>query len=191
MKIGIFGGTFDPPHVGHLIAAQDACTALSLDRLFFVPAAIPPHKQNLQVSPAPTRIAMLQQALKSNDVFELCTLEVERSGPSYTVDTLRELKQKMPTTSFVLLLGVDQIRDFGSWRGPDEIMELAEVVMLTRQDAQAGEAAPFVKEIVEVTRVDLSSTLIRQRVRDGQPIRYMVPDGVEEIIRRERLYLAV
>ena len=165
--------------------------ALSLDRLLFVPAAIPPHKQNMQVTSASTRVAMLEQSLKGNDAFELCTLEVERKGPSYTVDTLRELIQKMPATSFFLLLGVDQIRDFRTWREHDEITKLANVVMLTRQDARAPEAAPFVKEIVEVTRVDLSSTLIRQRVRDGLPIRYMVADGVEEIVQRERLYLAV
>lgn len=191
MNVGIFGGTFDPPHLGHLIAAQDACAALSLDRLYFVPAAIPPHKQSLQVSPAETRLAMLREALKESTSFEICTLELERSGPSYTVDTLRELSQQMPATSFFLLLGVDQVRDFTSWYKPDEITRMSTIVMLTRQDADPGVAAPVVRHTVAVTRIDISSTLIRQRVREGQPIRYMVPDGVEEIIRRERLYLAV
>src|SRR5687767_5650343 len=111
MNIGIFGGTFDPPHLGHLIAAQDSCAALSLDRLIFVPAAIPPHKRDSGVSAPAVRLEMLRAAATDNPAFEISTIELERSGPSYTVDTLRELAAGHPGDRLHLLIGVDQVRE--------------------------------------------------------------------------------
>jgi len=187
VNIGVFGGTFDPPHVGHLIAAQDACAALSLDRFLFVPAAAPPHKLDRPVSPPEVREEMLRAALEGNDQFEICDIELRRSGPSYTVDTLRQLRSDWPAATFFLLLGVDQIREFATWREPDAIRRLATIVMLTR----AGEHEPvagLVQETVAVTRVDISSTLIRTRIASHQPIRYLVPDAVAAIIARAGLY---
>jgi nicotinate-nucleotide adenylyltransferase len=188
VKIGVFGGTFDPPHIGHLAAAQDACVALSLDRLLFVPAAEPPHKRgNVVTSPA-VRLAMLQAAVADNPQFEISTIELDRNGPSYSVDTLRELRNDYPGATFYLLIGVDQVREFRTWRASDEVLELATIAMLAREGAEAPPSADFVKETVPVTRIDVSSTLIRQRVREGKQIRYLVPDPVAEIIRQERLY---
>lgn len=191
MNVGLFGGTFDPPHLGHLVAAQDACTVLSLDRLLFVPAAIPPHKQHLSVSPAKVRLEMLQAAVAGNESFQVSTVELERQGPSYTVDTLRELSARLPHGRFFLLLGHDQVRDLPTWREPEEVARLATVCMLTRAEMPENYENSLVRQVVPVTRVDVSSTLIRRRLAQGQAIQYLVPAGVEAIIRRERLYSAV
>ncbi|MGQ0560354.1 MAG: nicotinate-nucleotide adenylyltransferase [Gemmatimonadota bacterium] len=189
MNIGIFGGTFDPPHAGHLIAAQDACAALSLDRLIFVPAAQPPHKQHGAISPADVRLAMLRAAVADDPLFEVSTVELERTGPSYMVDTLRALARLFPGDALHLLIGVDQVREFSSWREPQAILRLARVVMLARTGTEApGPEAGFVRQTVAVTRVDISSTLIRARIAAGEPIRYLVPDAVAEIIASEGLY---
>lgn len=189
MKIGIFGGTFDPPHIGHLIAAQDACTALALDRFVFVPAAQPPHKRDRGVSAAGVRLEMLKAAVAGNPVFEVSTIELNRSGPSYTVDTLRQLSEEFPDDVLLLLIGVDQVRDFASWREPEEVLRLAQLVMLSRSGTEEpGEQNKFVKHTVDVTRIDVSSTLIRRRVAAGQSIRYLVVDAVAEIVARQGLY---
>lgn len=187
--IGIFGGTFDPPHTGHLIAAQDACEALALDRLIFVPAADPPHKQGTGVSAVAIRLEMLAAAVAGNARFEVSTIELDRPGPSYTVDTLRALAAANPGCTLNLLIGVDQVREFESWHQADEVRRLAQVIMLTRAGtSEAGGEAPFVRQVVRVTRIDVSSTLVRERVAAGRSIRYLVPDAVEKIIAREGLY---
>lgn len=190
MNIGILGGTFDPPHLGHLVAAQEAFVTLSLDRLLFVPAAEPPHKLDARISSARIRLEMLRAAVAGNARFEVSTIELDRSGPSYTVDTLRQLRTEFPSAALFLLIGIDQVREFSSWREPDEVLRLAEVVMLSRAGEDAGSQAGFVRQTVAVTRLDISSTLIRARIAHGQPIRYLVPDAVEEIIRREGIYSA-
>lgn len=191
MNVGLYGGTFDPPHLGHLVAAQDACAALSLDRVLFIPAALPPHKQNRPVTKAETRVEMLRAAIADNEQFEICTLELERDGPSYTADTLRELTKQMPGTHFFLLLGVDQVRDFATWREPEAVAKMATLAMLTRGEIQQAVPDSVAGHVVQVTRLDISSTLIRERAARGEPIRYLVADGVERIIRREGLYRPV
>lgn len=189
MRIGIFGGTFDPPHVGHLIAAQDAYSALGLDRLLFVPAAVPPHKQGVVSTPAEARLEMLRAAVAGDPRFEVDDVELRRPGPSYTVDTLRELRRRDPSAALTLLMGVDQFRDLHTWREPLEIARLAEVVVLTRAGvADVGTPLDIPYRLVPVTRVDLSATEIRRRVAAGEPIRYLVPAAVESIIVREGFY---
>lgn len=188
-NIGLFGGTFDPPHTGHLIAAQDASDSLHLERFIFVPAAAPPHKRDEAVTAASLRLEMLRAAVADDPRFEISTVELERTGPSYTVDTLRSLAAQYGGARLHLFIGVDQVREFATWREPDEILELADVVMLTRAgQGESGTEAAFVRRVVAVTRVDISSTLIRERVAAGRPIRYLVPDAVAEIIAREGLY---
>jgi nicotinate-nucleotide adenylyltransferase len=186
VKIGIFGGTFDPPHVGHLIAAQDVLTSLSLDQVLFIPALVPPHKQQRTVAAAGLRLRMIQAATADHERFAVSDVELRRTGPSYTVDTLRELRR--PTDQLFLLLGVDQVREFSTWREPAEVARLASLVMMARGGIEDPPDRGIVQYTVPVTRVDISSTLIRQRVAAGQPIRYMVPAAVEEIIAAERLY---
>jgi nicotinate-nucleotide adenylyltransferase len=188
VRTGIFGGTFDPPHIGHLIAAQDAADALDLDRLLFVPAADPPHKPARSITPAGLRLEMLQAALPPDPRFEVCTLELERPGPSYTVDTLRALHSQQEQ-QLHLLLGVDQARDLSSWHEPNEIARLACIVVLSREGLETA-AIPrtFSVREIRVTRIDVSATDIRERVAQNRTIHTLVPAPVEAIIRAHRLY---
>ncbi|CAN5674636.1 nicotinate-nucleotide adenylyltransferase [soil metagenome] len=189
MRIGLFGGTFDPPHTGHLIVAQDAALALGLDRILFIPAGQPPHKEPRSVTPAELRVGMLELALGGDDRFAIDRLEVEREGASYTVDTLGELQRRWPGAELTLLIGADQYAEFDSWQRPDEIRQRVRLGVLTR--AGSGAAGPAIgpdAAVVEVTRIDISSTALRKRVASGLPIRYMVPAAVERFIFERQLY---
>jgi nicotinate-nucleotide adenylyltransferase len=187
VRLGIFGGTFDPPHIGHLIVAQDAMTTLGLDGVVFVPAAQPPHKLDEAISPPAIRLAMVKAAIAGAARFEVDDIELRRSGPSWTVQTLREFTKRLPDADLYLLMGSDQFAEFESWREPEEIRRLARLVVLTREGAATDDAD--VRK-VRVTRVDVSSTDVRNRVAAGQPIRFLVPDAVEALIRLHRLYVA-
>jgi nicotinate-nucleotide adenylyltransferase len=190
MRLGVLGGTFDPPHVGHLIVASDVCAALGLDRLLFVPAAAPPHKRGRVRAPAALRLEMVRAATAGDARFEVDDLELRREGASYSADTLRQLAAREPDAQLFFVIGVDQLREFGSWREPDVVVRLATLVVVSRAGddaADAGEVA-FPVLPVQVTRIDLSATEIRRRIREGDPIRYLVPDAVREIIEREGLY---
>ncbi|MSR23142.1 MAG: nicotinate (nicotinamide) nucleotide adenylyltransferase [Gemmatimonadetes bacterium] len=195
-KVGIFGGTFDPPHVGHLAVAKDAMEALGLERVLLVPAVRSPFKSEAPAAPAPTRLRMIAEAVSDEPRFEVCDLELRREAPSYTVDTLARLSEDMPGIRLVLLLGVDQWAGFGRWRRPREIARLAEIAVLTRSgerpgaldpELEDGPPIPFIE--VPVTRIDLSSTEVRNRVREGRSARWLVPEAVRRIIEAEKLYL--
>lgn len=190
MRLGVFGGTFDPPHNGHLIVAQDAYVGLRLDRVLFVPAALPPHKRAADsITAAAVRLEMVHAAVAGDDRFAAEPIELAREGPSYTVDTLRTLRQRTPSAELVLLVGADQFAEFSTWREPDEIVRLARLGVLTRSGSIGSTASENGRIAhVLVTRIDVSSTEIRRRVREGEPIRYLVPAGVEAVIERERLY---
>jgi nicotinate-nucleotide adenylyltransferase len=202
VNVGIFGGTFDPPHSGHLIVAQDAALALGLDRILFIPAAQPPHKLGQSITAADLRARMLQLAIAGDARFAMDTLELERTGPSWTVETLRTLSEQQPGTSWTLLMGVDQYSEFGSWRGPDAIRRLARIGVLSRSGQCGGGTANVGVEMpapaacpldggavqVAVTRIDISSTAVRRRVAAGQSIRYLVPPTVEAFIFEAGLY---
>ncbi|MHB1169170.1 MAG: nicotinate-nucleotide adenylyltransferase [Longimicrobiales bacterium] len=138
MRLGIFGGTFDPPHLGHLIVAQDAALALALDRVLFVPAGTPPHKRDRQLSPAAARLAMVEAATAGNDRFDVEPWELEQTGPSYTLTTLRHLRQQHPEAELWLLIGADQWAEFATWRGPEEILSLACVGVIGRAGTQSS-----------------------------------------------------
>lgn len=191
MEVGLFGGSFDPPHVGHLIVAQDALEKLGLDRVRFVPARVSPFKTD-EAPPAPAglRLAMLRAALGDHPGFEVDGSELERDGPSYTIDTVRILAGQEPGVRWTLLLGEDQWTSFHRWRSARELAALTRVVVLTRAgEATSGGPGPALPhERVEVTRVDLSSTGIRARVREGRSIRYLVPDPVRALIEANGLY---
>lgn len=187
MRLGVFGGTFDPPHTGHLVAAQDALLALGLDRVILVPAAAPPHKLERALTGAAIRLDLLRAAVAGDDRFEIDDIELRRPGPSWTVETLRALHARWPAARLFLLIGMDQFLEFGTWREPEEIERLARVAVLSR----AGAAAPAgaARHIaVPVTRMDVTSTEVRRRVAAGLPIRYLVPAAVEELIARFGLY---
>jgi len=189
-RVGVFGGTFDPPHLGHSIAAGEVADAVGLDRLLWVPARIPPHKPGRAATPAELRRRMVEAAVGDDPRFELCDLELEREGVSYTVDTLRSLRASHPGWSLFLVLGSDLLGGFASWREPEAIAGLAELVAVRR----AG-AAPVPERTVNagvrtvcVTPVDLSSSRIRGRVARGMAVSDMVAPRVASIIERERLY---
>jgi nicotinate-nucleotide adenylyltransferase len=190
-RIGVFGGTFDPPHVGHLIVAQDVVEKLAFDRLLLVPAAQPPHKPELATAPAELRARMVEAAMGGHPKLELSRIEIQRGGPSYTADTLEALRARLPADELFLLIGADQLRAFASWRSPLRVASLARLVVMSREGSDAGVAPDGLAvsfESVAVPRVDISSTEIRRRVGEGRSIRYWVPDGVLEIIRDEKLY---
>jgi len=196
--LGVFGGTFDPLHTGHLIAAQDVLEALVLDRVLFVPAWRSPLKsQESQASPA-SRLRMVESAIQGDPRFEVSAIEIERGGPSYTVETLRELSSERPGTRFVLILGADQWAQFGDWHQPGEITSLVELALMTRSgdrplelDSGFEGGAPTRHTEVSVTRTDVSASLVRNRVREGRSIRYLVPEPVRRIIEGDNLYLKV
>ncbi len=188
MRLAVFGGTFDPPHLGHLIVAQDACLALALDRVLFVPAHIPPHKRESQLTPAPLRLEMLRAAVEDNPAFAVSTLELDRPGPSFTVDTLRALRDGSPGAELFLLLGADQVRELHAWRSPEELARLARLVVFSRAGEAPETRLPVACTELPVTRIDISATEIRRRVAEAQPVHYLVPAAVERIIAREGLY---
>ncbi len=187
-RLGVFGGTFDPVHHAHLIVAAEAFEALDLDQLLFVPAADPPHKRGSVVASADQRLRMLSAAIRDDPRFRVDDLELRRTGPSFTVDTLRELSDREEGAELFFLLGVDQYREFDRWREPDEIVRLARLAILARGGETARPAEPFGGTMIPVSRIDVSATEIRQRASEGKSVRFYVAEAVREIIERERVY---
>lgn len=191
-RIALFGGTFDPPHHGHLVVAQDVVEILGLDALYFVPARTPPHKRDEPRSPAEVRLAMVRAAIQGDLRLHASAVEIRREGPSYTVDTLRELHARPGSARLFFVMGVDQFAELHAWKEPEEVARLSRLVVITREGDDPESVDPGVEvpyDFVPVTRIDISSTRIRERVREGRPIRYLVPEAVRRIIERQRLYL--
>jgi nicotinate-nucleotide adenylyltransferase len=188
MRIGIFGGTFDPPHVGHLIVASDACVALELDRLILVPSADPPHKRGAVTGTPEQRLEMVRAAVRDDPRFAVDDLELRREGASYTVDTLRALRSRYPEAELFFLVGVDQMRELHSWREPREVARLARLSVVTREGDTPDADSPFEHTVVPVTRIDLSATDIRRRIREGKSVRYLVTEEVAGMIEEFGLY---
>ncbi len=194
MTIGLLGGTFDPPHVGHLVLGECARAQLGLDRVYFMPAGDPWRKAGRDVASATDRLAMTNLAIAGNPHFSLDEREVEHIGPTYTVDTLRELHGQ-GLDDIVLILGSDALADMPTWREPDVITALARLAVAPKGmdegqqawlAAQVGVDTP--PALVEMPPIPVSSTLVRERVREGRPIRYLVPETVEAYIRERGLY---
>lgn len=192
MRLAIFGGSFDPPHVGHLLVGADAFEQLELDRIVLVPAATQPLKAGRAVASAAQRLAMVRLLVEGDTRFEVSTVEVDRSGLSFTVDTLNHFAGQYPAAERFLLLGADVLSTFAQWREPDRILQLARPVVLERQ----GDGLPTLPAGVDANalrrlptrRVDVSSTEIRERVRVGKPIRGFVTDNVAAYIALNGLY---
>ncbi|MEP7289791.1 MAG: nicotinate-nucleotide adenylyltransferase [Chloroflexota bacterium] len=195
-RIGILGGTFDPPHIGHLILAETAFDVLSLSCVLLVPAADPPHKHTLAITPIQHRLAMLTQAVADNPRFVLSDIDIARPGPHYTVDTLRLLQQQYPDAELYFLLGGDSLRDMPTWYDPAGIIAQAKVAVMGRPGATLDlptlEAdLPGITTrlmFVESPLIDISATLLRERLRKGHSIRYLVPEVVERYIVENALY---
>lgn len=198
MKIGIMGGTFDPIHLGHLIIAEEARTALELDKIMFIPAGNPWMKFGRQITPPQQRAEMVKLAIQSNPFFSLVTIEVDRPGSTFTVDTLEELWKDMGYESkLFLLMSWDSLKDMPNWKAPYRISKIATVVAFprpgfSRPDLKAMEdVIPGFSErsvIMEGPCMDISSTSIRARIAEGKSIRYLVPDMVEKYITENGLY---
>jgi nicotinate-nucleotide adenylyltransferase len=186
--IGLFGGSFDPIHHDHLIVGQVAREALGLELLRFVPALEQPFKRGKHRTSAEHRAAMLSLALENAPGFAIDTIELTRPAPSYTVNTLEELRLKEPGSEFVLLLGADAAAEFASWHKADRITELAQVAVFARPGTVLPSSSQFSRAL-EVPAIDISATQVRNRVRQGQSVRYWVPDRVAEYISAHRLYL--
>ncbi len=183
MRLGIFGGTFDPIHHGHLILARAAREELGLDEVVLVPANRSPHKPGAKNATGHDRLAMVQLAIEGEPGLAASDLELQRPPPSYTVETLRQLREQHPATELVLLIGADNVENFGTWREPEAIQQLARLAVLDRASGSPPHAWPVVRRLV-----DLSSTEIRHRINRGLSIRYLTPDRVCDYIRQHGLY---
>jgi len=191
VRIGVFGGTFDPPHIGHLLLASDAREALSLDRLIFIPTGAQPLKVNTPpVASARDRLEMVRLAVADDANYSVDDTEIGRKGLSYTVDTLEHLSERYPGAKLFLLLGEDSLRSFDQWREPQRIMELARLAVMRRDGASLEGVKPIPSGVLEVStrRVDVSSTEIRERLRAGKSIKGFVPESVERFVEARGLY---
>lgn len=188
-RLGVLGGTFDPIHTGHVLLAQFATERLGLSRVLFIPAADPPHKGQC-VASAEDRWAMVELAIEGFPTFAASRLELERPGKSYTVDTLRHLRQVHPEVQFYLIIGADNVAPFSTWHNPKGILELCTVVAGTRLSPREEADPELERALVHIDTpvVQFSSTQVRQRLSQGLPVRYLVPEKVEEYIRRQGLY---
>jgi nicotinate-nucleotide adenylyltransferase len=197
-RLGIFGGTFDPVHYGHLLLAECCREQCLLDEVWFLPAASPPHKRERQLTPGAVRAEMLELAIGGHEPFSVCRLEIERAGLSYTVDTLAEIKAARPDAELFFLLGGDSWHDLPSWKQPDRICQLATVVIALRPRSPAIDLARVVTVaaeggglrpmLVEMPQIDLASREMRQRVASGASIRFRTPRAVEKYIETHGLY---
>jgi nicotinate-nucleotide adenylyltransferase len=191
-KIGILGGTFDPIHTGHLVLADELREKLKLERVIFIPSASPPHKTDHELSSATHRFEMTKLALKGNSHFSVSDIELKREGLSYTVETLRKLKELYKDSEIYFLTGSDVLDEITTWKEPDEIYRLAKIVIGIRPGFDEFDPEDhFAKRsiIIRITGVDVSSSHIREKVAKGESIKYLVPSEVGEYIRRKNLYM--
>ena len=188
-KVGIFGGTFDPIHLGHLITAQSVCEIRKLEKIIFIPAFISPHKSDVKTSSPEDRLNMIKLAIEGVPFFDYSDLEIKKGGVSYTVDTLREFNKKYDSLEFII--GYDNIFSFHTWKDPDEIMKLAKIIVLKRKSSHPP---PFKDEyykeavFVQTRGIEISATDIRERVKHNMPINYLVTPSVMEYIYKQKLY---
>ncbi len=193
MKTCIFGGTFDPPHIGHLLIAQTVFESENFERLIFVPANISPAKKNGDSSPPEERSKMLEMSLTNNPNFEISDLEIKREGISYTIETIKEVanKLKLDKKDLFFLMGSDTLKGFHSWKNPEEILKICNIIVAIRPGFTPSDIPQWVLDNVRfanIPRFEVSSTNIRRRWREGKTIRYMVPKEVWEYINEKELY---
>jgi nicotinate-nucleotide adenylyltransferase len=200
MRIGVFGGTFDPVHLAHLILAEQCREQGRLDQVLFVPAARPPHKQGIELTPFAQRVEMLSLAISGQPAFRIDELEKDRPGPSYTVQTLEQIQQRQPNAELFLLVGGDTLRDLPLWYQPATIVARATLLVTARPGTdlptveelraqmKLGAGVPLRVEMVPIPLIGIASSDLRQRVRDGRSIRFQVPRAVEAYIRDKQLY---
>lgn len=185
MKIGILGGAFNPPHEGHLVIAKEAFSKLKLDKIFFIPTNISPHKESEKTSSG-LRLEMLKILTQGISEFSVLDLEIKRGGVSYTIDTLRELKGIYPEAELYLIIGSDLANAFGSWRQSSKIKELVKVVVAKRESFPLQNEDDFI--ILDITQVDVSSSQIRKELGEGHSIEGLTPEEIKLYIKNHHLY---
>jgi nicotinate-nucleotide adenylyltransferase len=197
LRVGIFGGTFDPIHQGHMIIAEQVMGELDLSRVMFVPGGVPPHKEASSVrASAEDRFDMVEAAVASNERFLVNRVEVDSGRPMYSVETVRLLKERSPDDEWYFIGGADEVSNLLTWKEPDRLLEEVVMVAATRPGYDLGKLQHLEAGLrnfdrifpVECTRVDISATGIRRRILQGKSVRYLVPEGVYNIIRDRRLY---
>ncbi len=196
-KIGFFGGTFDPPHIGHLILASEAAHQFGLTRLLWVLNPDPPHKQEQAITPLPHRLEMRRRTISDNQSFELSRLELDSPGPHYTINTIQMLKQQEPDAEIFLLIGGDSFRDLPTWRRYSELVAAVSRISVMRRPGESFEMSALEAQIpgltdkvsfIDALLLNLSSREIRRRVTDGDEFRYYVHPSVYEYIQTNQLY---
>ncbi len=196
-RIGIFGGTFDPPHLGHLILASEACAQLNLSRLLWVLTPNPPHKLKQVVTSPEHRLEMLQRAISDNPAFELSRLELDRPGPHYTLDTVRLVQDQFPSADIILVIGGDSLRDLPTWRLAADLVSACREIGVMRRPGDSADLAALESllpglrarlRFVDAPLLEIASSEIRRRVAAGISVRYYLPPAVYEYIQKERLY---
>ena len=194
MKVCLFGGTFDPPHLGHLIIAQTIFEAENFDQIVFVPAYQPPHKNGMKISPVDQRLEMLNIAIKENPNFIMSDLEIERKGLSYSIDTIMEYKKQnnLSSSELFYLMGSDSLRQFKKWKNPKMIIDESRVIVAIRPGFRPSDIPNWILakiQFASIPRIEISSTTIRERWVNDKTIRYMVTESVWQYINKNKLYL--
>ncbi|MEW6287449.1 MAG: nicotinate-nucleotide adenylyltransferase [Chloroflexota bacterium] len=198
IQIGLFGGTFDPPHLGHLILASEACDQLNLDRILWVLTPDPPHKQHQDITPVEHRLAMVQLAIQDNPAFELSRVELERPGPHYTVDTVRQIAQHYPNADITPIIGSDSLRDLPTWNRPRELLQACHWVGVMHRPGEQEDLEELERQLpgirskvhyVDAPLLEIASREIRSRIAEGRPFRYYLHPAVYEYILDHHLYL--
>ena len=191
MKLAIFGGSFNPPHIGHLIVIECVRDLLQFDKVLFIPSAQPPNKHDTSLAPAQSRLEMTRLAVKANSNLEVSDIDLHRQGISYTIDTVNELMERYPRSSLSLIIGADNLLEFETWKSPDEILARAELIVMSRPGfdlhSAKGKYARSAK-LVNVPQIGVSGTDFRRRVKFGRSIHYLIPSLVEDYITQKRLY---
>ncbi len=187
MKIGILGGTFNPVHIGHLILAEEAREKLGLDKIIFIPTALPPHKDNLNIAPADSRLKMLKLAIKGNRYFAVSDIEIKRRGRSFTIDTLKELKRKYSRDELYFIIGSDLLKYLNEWKDLNEIIKMVKFVAATRPGYPLEQIPHYIKTLA-IRAVDVSGFEVRECVRENKSFRYLVPETIFNYINRANLY---
>ena len=187
MKIGILGGTFNPIHLGHLILAEEVRQKLGLAKIIFVPANLPPHKDNGEIVPAYHRLKMLKLAIRNNPYFSVSDIEIKRGGRSYTIDTIKEFTGTYPEDELYFIIGSDLVRYLNEWKDVREIIALVRFIVATRQGYPL-ENLPGYMTTIDIRAIDISAFQIRQCIKENRSFRYLVPEAVRQYIIREGLY---
>ena len=187
MKIGILGGTFNPVHIGHLILAEEVREKLKLDKIIFIPTALPPHKDNLNIASATDRLEMLKLATKSNKFFAVSDIEIKRQGRSYTIDTLRELKAKYPHDELYFIIGSDLLKYLNEWKDLSEIIRMVNFVVATRPGYPLDQIPHYIQTLA-IRAVDVSGFEVRTCIQENKSFGYLVPDRVFDYIKKRKLY---